>query len=103
MHNIGFCRKFEQQPCHFFVADEDVIGPFDQGPEVELFPDGPRYRDRTGHRDHEDMIDRDMGFEDDGDPDPPAGRDPCPSHPADPSGLLFSNDDHAVHLLHIAI
>jgi len=62
MHNIGVCREFQQQPCYFLVTDEDVVGPFDERSEVELFSYCPGNGNGSGHRDHEDMIDGYAGF-----------------------------------------
>src|SRR4030042_265771 len=96
MYRVCLCSQFKEEPGNLLVTNEDIVWPFDQGTEIEFLSYSTGNGDGTRHRDHEDMIDRHMGFQHDRDPDPPCRRDPRPAHTAYPPGLLFSDNHHSV-------
>ncbi len=96
MDIICFGKEFEKETCHLFVTDIDIVGPLDQRAEIIFFPDCTSDSNRCRHRNHENTINGNAGFEYNGDPDAPDWRYPGSSESSNPSRLLFSNDNHAM-------
>src|SRR5512136_101934 len=89
-------REFEEETGRLPVAEKDVVRPLDEGPEVEVLPEGSCHRDGRGHGHHEDPVDGNLRREDGGRPYPARGRGPGPAEPSLPPGLLLGDDHHAV-------
>ena len=96
-HDDGVAVTLGQDADQLAITDYEVVRPLEPGGEPGDARDGVDHRDTAGHRDERCLLRRERGPQEDGHEERrPRRRDPSPTSPAAPGGLVIGDRHEAL-------